>query len=50
MRILSPHCERQRMEFRQARLQVEAHAEDLTRTLILNAPVKLEQKKEKETA
>lgn len=35
MRLLSPICERQRMEFRHSMAQATAHAEDLTRTLRL---------------
>lgn len=50
MRILAPECERQRMEFREARQRVEAHAEHLSRTLVLSAPVKLEKPKDKEAA
>ena len=33
MRILAPTCERQRMEFRQELAKVNAHTEDLLRTM-----------------
>lgn len=37
MRFLSPTCERQRQEFRQTMARTSAHAEDLTRTILLPA-------------
>jgi hypothetical protein len=33
MRLLAPVCEKQRMEFREELSRVEAHTEDLMRTL-----------------
>lgn len=33
MRFISPSCEKQRMEFRESLAQVEAHTEDLVRTM-----------------
>lgn len=33
MRFLAPSCEKQRMEFRKELAKVEAHSEDLMRTL-----------------
>lgn len=33
MRFLAPSCEKQRMEFRRELAAVDAHAEDLMRTL-----------------
>lgn len=33
MRMLASKCEKQRMEFRHELLRVEAHAEDLIRTV-----------------
>jgi len=33
MRFLAPSCERQRMEFREALAKLNAHAEDLQRTM-----------------
>lgn len=35
MRIISPTCEKQRMEFRKELAKLDAHTEDLTRTLRL---------------
>ena len=33
MKILAPSCERQRMEFREGLAKVQAHTEDLMRTM-----------------